>query len=77
MQNSICISETNKQQTPDATLRERIGSTVYEINIYFNNETSETMSDKVLRLARNDIHFPLRGVISTLPLTSWNPGRTS
>ena len=35
-------------------LHRRIGSTVYTANAYFSTETSETLADKILRLARND-----------------------
>jgi len=38
-------------------MRHRIGSTVYEVNIYFNKETKETLDDKILRLAKNDLRF--------------------
>jgi hypothetical protein len=35
-------------------LRKRIGSTVYTVNAYFSSTTSETLPDKILRLAKND-----------------------
>ena len=35
-------------------LRKRIGSTLYLANAYFSTEASETLADKILRLARND-----------------------
>jgi hypothetical protein len=35
-------------------LRKRIGSTVFTANAYFATNTSETLEDKILRLARNN-----------------------
>jgi hypothetical protein len=35
-------------------LRKRIGSTLYTANVYFCNSSSETLADKILRLAKND-----------------------
>lgn len=35
-------------------LEKRIGSTVYTVKAHFSNTGSETLSDKILRLARND-----------------------
>ena len=32
----------------------RIGSVVYEVTIHFNQDTKETMNDKILRLVKND-----------------------
>ena len=32
----------------------RVGSTVYTVNACFSNATSETLADKILRLAKND-----------------------
>jgi hypothetical protein len=32
----------------------RVGSTVYTVNACFSNTTSETLADKILRLAQND-----------------------
>ena len=35
----------------------RIGSTVYKVRIYFSQDTNETINDKILRLAKNDLNF--------------------
>ena len=32
----------------------RIGSTVYEVHVYFNQDAKETMDAKILRLIKND-----------------------
>jgi len=34
----------------------RIGSTVYEVRVYFNQDAKETMDSKILRLIKNDVH---------------------
>ena len=36
------------------TLQKRIGSTTYQVNVYFSQTSTETLDDKVLRLIRND-----------------------
>ena len=36
------------------TLRKRIGSIVYEVEVHFNPDTKERMNDKKLRLIRRD-----------------------
>ncbi len=36
--------------TPSMTMEKRIGSTVYEIGVYFDQTGKETMEDKLLRL---------------------------
>ena len=35
-------------------LQRRIGSTLYTVKAYFSEKTSETLEDKILRIARND-----------------------
>ena len=35
-------------------LKKRLGSTVYEVNVYFNQDAKETMNDKIMRLVRNE-----------------------
>ena len=36
--------------------RKRIGSIVYEVTVHFNQDTKETMNDKILRLVKNEAH---------------------
>ena len=33
----------------------RIAGTVYKVNVLFNENSSETMEDKILRIIRNDM----------------------
>jgi hypothetical protein len=35
-------------------IRRRIGSTAYEVEVRFNQDSHETLDDKILRLARSD-----------------------
>ena len=37
------------------TMRKRIGSIVYEVEIHFNSDARETINDKKLRLIRRDL----------------------
>jgi predicted 2-oxoglutarate/Fe(II)-dependent dioxygenase YbiX len=58
-------------------MRKRIGSTVYEVRMCFNQDTKETMEDKLLRLVRNDLNKPPMDAKMALPQTSWLPERSS
>jgi hypothetical protein len=50
-------SPTEKINTPQEPyrLKKRLGSTVYEVNVYFNQDAKETMNDKIMRLIRNEM----------------------
>ena len=37
--------------------REKIGSTVYRVSVYFPEEETETLEEKILRLVKNDLIF--------------------
>jgi hypothetical protein len=43
---------TARAEQPDFV--KRIGNTTYRVRVYFNPNSKETMSDKVLRLIKND-----------------------
>ena len=34
----------------------RIGSTTYKVKVVFNDSSTETMEDKILRIIRNEVH---------------------
>lgn len=36
-------------------LQKRIGSTTYQVNVYFSQTSAETLDDKVLRLVRREV----------------------
>jgi hypothetical protein len=54
MQNSNTAAAPIKMQR-------RIGSTVYEINVYFKHDAAETMNDKIQRLIRNEAQIGRAG----------------
>ena len=51
----------NQQTKPTATaerkpdLVKKIGKTTYRVNVHFNPKARETMSDKIIRMLRNEI----------------------
>jgi hypothetical protein len=56
------MNATNKATTSRPTNGGRIpqmvtklGNTTYEVNIHFSKTSKETMTDKVLRLIRNEV----------------------
>jgi len=61
----MSISNLPKQ----TNMRKRIGSTVYEVNVFFKQEAKETINDKILRLVKNDLQFSVNSAIVGLPLT--------
>ena len=50
------LKEAEREETNAQSSRfsYRVGSTVYTVNACFSNTTSETLADKILRLARNE-----------------------
>jgi hypothetical protein len=44
----------NQEQTGSFTLRRKIRSTAYEVVVHFSQTSRETLTDKVLRLIRNE-----------------------
>lgn len=46
--------ENRKAITPIA-LRKMIGGTMYCVRVHFNEDTKETMKDKIKRLIENDV----------------------
>ena len=46
---------------------QRIGSTVYQVTIYFPDKETESLEDKILRLVKNDLIYKSeRGNITVL-----------
>ena len=49
------MNTVKRRTTPEPyVVKRRIGSTIYTANVYFSEITSETLEDKILRLAKND-----------------------
>ena len=44
---------TQEYEQPD--LVKRIGKTTYQVKVHFNPNTKETMSDKIIRMLRNEV----------------------
>jgi len=49
------MKDNNYPTTEPITIRKRIGSTIYEVNTYFNPEAKETVEEKLLRIIKNDL----------------------
>ena len=44
--------------TPEPIVQHRrIGSTLYKVNVNFNENSRESLEEKVLRLMKNDLNF--------------------
>ena len=52
MQTQKAEREINNAQS--SRFCQRIGSTLYEVNVYFNEAAKETLEDKILRLVSNE-----------------------
>ena len=52
------INETNATRTADGgripEMTKKVGNTTYEVHIHFSETSKETMTDKILRLIRNE-----------------------
>jgi hypothetical protein len=54
---SVAAKDTEKESQEDNgsfTLRRNIRSTVYEVVVHFSQTSRETLTDKILRLIRNE-----------------------
>ena len=47
---------TARAEHPD--LVKRIGKTTYRVKVHFNPNSRETMSDKIIRMLRNEVKTP-------------------
>ena len=55
----------------------RIDSTVYKVGIYFKEDAKETMTDKILRLAKNEWNCSQKNDIMGVLQTERLPERSS
>ena len=46
-------TETTKTEQPDFI--KRIGKTTYRVNVHFNPNSRETMSDKTIRMLKSEV----------------------
>ena len=48
----------NIQRVADTSrFSKRIGSSLYKVSVYFSEDSTETIDDKILRLAKNELNF--------------------
>jgi len=52
---AVARTHGNYAHAESLNVQKRIGSTVYEVNVYFNPDAKETMNEKIMRLVRNEI----------------------
>jgi hypothetical protein len=46
---------TTPAETKPPDLIKRIGKATYKVNVHFSTTSKETMSDKIMRLLRNEV----------------------
>ena len=54
---AAAISETTSKDSPPdkpVTMIKRIGSTTYQVSVHFSKTSTETISDKISRLIKNE-----------------------
>ena len=57
MKTDKTTTTTAKTEQPDFV--KRIGNTTYKVNIHFSTTSKETMSDKIIRMLKNEVqHSP-------------------
>ena len=54
MQTAKLAAESN--QVESMKIYKRIGSSVYEVHVYFNQDAKETMDSKIFRLIKNEAY---------------------
>ena len=77
MRKDVAVVQDNNISGGSPTMRKRIGSTVYEVRIHFNPDAKETMQEKLVRLATNDLNTPLPHATMAVPQTDWLPERSA
>ena len=68
----------NIQRVADTSrFTKRIGSTVYNVGIYFKQDAKETMEDKIFRLVKNELNCSQKNGIMVTLQTERLPERSS
>jgi hypothetical protein len=57
------------KQTQKHHYQKRIGNTIYNVEIHFDETSKETFEEKVLRLIKNDLTLLSKGGILKMPQT--------
>ena len=65
------------KKIPQGSLQKKIGSTLYKVNVYFNDNNHETLEDKILRLIKNDLNLTSKNATIGLPQAGWLPEGSS
>ena len=50
-------SQRENNNTQPGLFHQRIGSTMYSVNVHFKTESQETLEGKILRLIKRDLEF--------------------
>ena len=56
MQTTNTINEVRSYEQGQPSMTPRLGNTTYDVFIHFSQTSKETLTDKVMRLIRNDIN---------------------
>ena len=64
---TVAMTQGGSAFAEPINMRKRIGSTVYEVRIHFNQDAKETVEEKILRLMKNDLHLSAEPVKMELP----------
>ena len=53
-ENTQTVTKTTAAPKPQ-TVKRKIGKTTYKVRVHFSNTSTETMSDKIKRMLKNEI----------------------
>lgn len=60
-------AETITAAPEPSVIQRRIGSTLFNVNIFYNKNASETLEEKIIRLLKNDLQaMPRNGTMEPL-----------
>ncbi|MCL1794476.1 MAG: transposon-encoded TnpW family protein [Oscillospiraceae bacterium] len=57
MQNTNNKKINTPEQAEPSRLMKKIGSTIYEVNIYFSKTSKETLNDKIIKLIEREAKY--------------------
>ena len=72
MQVADAVTASRAPENTPAMVK-KIGKTTYKVRVHFSNTSTETMSDKIKRMLKNEI----RPNTGTVPRSLFLPGRRS
>ena len=68
-------TNSNYYHAQPLNISKRIGSTVYDVEVYVKYDTGETIEQKLLRLIRNDLNLAPSRANMNMPQTGRLPER--